>query len=301
LKKPNTTPAKVVGGKALPEDAAKEFCKVSPLFASARMFDDPVLLLKEIPQPWDFQKIAAEGRVGVTFGDSPLIQTRKNFGINKTRAVNSLTFYTPEFGKTTNTNIFGAEIAVVNGIVSKASARAMDRNEYETGNMPIPQDGAVFSFHGKIKPVSGRLTRNLCINKGMAVKLYKMPDPEIKKTAAKTITAKFSGKKSTVRVYVSTLMPVIQREAFAMFRVDTVSGKGKVMSFNANRLLSGDAVYQNNCTFSAVKTGNNNLNPVICIEYRANSKEEYPVRMSFNPRKNGAMSGFTVLGAEELD
>ena len=301
LKKPQSKPAEILGGKALPESAAKEFAEISPLFSAAKMFDAPELLMQEIPQPWDFQKIAADGRLGVTFGNSPLIQTRDKVGFNRPRSAKELVIYTPAYGKTTRTNEFGAETAVVNGIVSKASGRAMDRNEYERGSMPIPADGVVFSFHGTIKPVSGRLTRNLNIRPGMKIRLYKMPDPAIKKTTASALIARFSGKKPGVRVYVSTLMPVIPRANLAMFRADTVSGRGKGMNFNANRLLSGDAVFNGNFTFSAVKTGNYNINPVICIEYRAKNREEYPVRMVFTALKQGAVSGFTLLGAEELD
>lgn len=302
LKKIQTTPAEVLNGKELPENFAAQYTKVSPLFKAAKMFDAPELLIKEIPQPWDFKKIAAEEKsIGVTFGTCPLIQVRDKVGINKVRDVKELTFYTPEYGKTTRTNVYGAEVAVVNGVVTKASGRAMDIPEFERGAMAIPADGVVFSFHGKIKPVAGRLTRNLYVNEGMAVKLYKMPDPAIKKTTAKALIARFSGKKPNVRVYVSTIMPVVTRASLSVFRTDTVSGRGKNMNFTANRLLSGDAPRLGNFTFSAVKTGNDNINPVICIEYRAKSREEYPVRMVFTALKQGASSGFTVLGAEEFD
>ena len=301
LKKIQSVPAEIVNGRSLPENAAKEFAKVSALFSSARMFDAPELLIHEIPQPWDFKKLAAEGRLGVTFGTSPLIQTRDKVGINSNRDVNSLTIYTPEYGRTTRTNVSGAEIAVVNGVVAKASGRAKNMLEFERGGMVIPKDGVVLSFHGTLKPVSGRLTRNLYIEEGMAVKLYKMPDPAIKKTTANALIARFSGKKPNVRVYVSTVMPVMPRAALSCFRVDTVSKRGTTMNFTANRLLSGDAPSAENITFSAVKTGNNNINPVICIEYCAKNKSEYPVRMVFTALKQGAASGFTVLGAEEFD
>ena len=47
--------------------------------------------------------------------------------------------YTPDFGKTTGTNVYGAEITVVNGVVTAVEAGK--------GNADIPKDGYVISVH----------------------------------------------------------------------------------------------------------------------------------------------------------
>ncbi|MBQ4313882.1 MAG: hypothetical protein IJC21_00405 [Lentisphaeria bacterium] len=111
---------------------------------------------------------------------------------------------------------------------------------------------------------------------------------------------KFSGKKPNVRIYVTTLMPVNPRVNFTCFRFDSRQ-RGKNFLFGTNRLLSGGAPATGQLHFSAVPHKVDGANPVICIEYRAANKSEYPVRAVFTALKEGAISGFTVLAAEEFD
>lgn len=68
-------------------------------------------------------------------------KTKENFniwGINRPRKNNEVIFYTPEYGPTTRTNKYGAELIVSGGRVVGISQ----------GNSPIPSDGCVLSFHG---------------------------------------------------------------------------------------------------------------------------------------------------------
>jgi hypothetical protein len=58
--------------------------------------------------------------------------------INAARGSNQLIIYTPAFGASTNTNMYGYEITVVNGIETHAGGN----------NSPIPSNGYVLSGHG---------------------------------------------------------------------------------------------------------------------------------------------------------
>lgn len=62
-------------------------------------------------------------------------------GINRERQTDELICYTSEYGKGTNCNGFGIEVAVTAGQVSAASS-------WGTGNTPIPGNGFVLSGHG---------------------------------------------------------------------------------------------------------------------------------------------------------
>ncbi|WP_445258827.1 PKD domain-containing protein [Nocardioides aurantiacus] len=73
---------------------------------------------------------------GVTVGTA----TRVVDGTNSYRGTNMLVYYTPARGATTGTNVFGTEVAVVGGKVTKV--------EVSVGNMAIPRDGYVLSGHG---------------------------------------------------------------------------------------------------------------------------------------------------------
>lgn len=67
-------------------------------------------------------------------------QTRNLDGINVRRLTNYLVKYTPAFGASTQTNIYGYEAAVVGGKVTKVANGV--------GNMAIPANGFVLSGHG---------------------------------------------------------------------------------------------------------------------------------------------------------
>src|SRR5699024_4758922 len=58
-------------------------------------------------------------------------------GVNRFRGASELIMYTPEYGETTGTNIYGYEITVVDDTVVKMGGN----------NSPIPDDGYVLSLH----------------------------------------------------------------------------------------------------------------------------------------------------------
>ena len=57
------------------------------------------------------------------------------------RGTNQLVVYTPEYGRRTNTNEFGTEALIINGIVTQLSG----------ANTLIPANGIVISGHGQAK------------------------------------------------------------------------------------------------------------------------------------------------------
>ena len=69
-------------------------------------------------------------------------------GINRPRGVDELIVYTPVFGESTNTNVYGLDVAVEDGLVTAVRA----------GPLPIPADGFVVSGHGSarqfLEPIS---------------------------------------------------------------------------------------------------------------------------------------------------
>ena len=67
-------------------------------------------------------------------------QTRALSGTNIYRATDNLVLYTPAKGARTGTNVYGTEVSVVNGVVTRV--------ETSVGNMAIPTNGYVLSGHG---------------------------------------------------------------------------------------------------------------------------------------------------------
>lgn len=69
--------------------------------------------------------------------DEPQVATKALDGVNRFRGAAELIQYTPEYGETTGTNIYGYEITVVDDTVVKMGGN----------NSPIPDDGYVLSLH----------------------------------------------------------------------------------------------------------------------------------------------------------
>lgn len=69
--------------------------------------------------------------------DGTVININKTDGIRAPEGV--CTLYTPEYGKTTGTNVYGCELTVVDGVVTKVTNGV--------GNNEIPEDGYVISLH----------------------------------------------------------------------------------------------------------------------------------------------------------
>lgn len=78
-------------------------------------------------------QVAFEGRILL----DGVVLTNIN-GLNRPRLQDELIIYTKHYGTKTNTNFFGYEVTVVDGVVT----------EIGMGNSNIPKDGVVFSAHG---------------------------------------------------------------------------------------------------------------------------------------------------------
>lgn len=86
----------------------------------------------------------------------------KIIGFNQPRGPNQLIIYTPEYGKRTGTNPWGAEAIVKNGRVTEIRQGFLT----ETQDSPIPENGYVVSGHGRAKEWI-----NSNLEKGMKVEL----------------------------------------------------------------------------------------------------------------------------------
>ena len=82
------------------------------------------------------RSVSASAAAVVTLAGTTLAVT----GTDVARTTNSLVVYTPARGARTGTNVYGTEIAVVGGKITKIESRL--------GNMVIPSGGYVLSGHG---------------------------------------------------------------------------------------------------------------------------------------------------------
>lgn len=95
-------------------------------------------------------------------------------GVNIYRAANTLVQFTPAFGASTGANQYGAEVAVVGGVVTKV--------ENGIGNMAIPSGGYVLSGHGTARTW---LLANAKVGAAVTINTGTPPPPP---TAASSVT-----------------------------------------------------------------------------------------------------------------
>lgn len=72
-------------------------------------------------------------------------------GVNRSRGADEVIVYTPEYGESTNTSEWGAEITVVDGKITAITLSGTG------GNAPIPDNGCVVSIHDSI---DGQIARD---------------------------------------------------------------------------------------------------------------------------------------------
>ena len=80
--------------------------------------------------------VTLNGTVRVSNGESIAIS-----GLNRPRLQDELIIYTPAYGSSTRTNIYGIEIVLIDGVVT----------QIEQGGSAIPENGIVLSGHGKAR------------------------------------------------------------------------------------------------------------------------------------------------------
>ena len=91
---------------------------------------------------YDDGSVGYQGEVGLPDGSRTAIT-----GMNRPRLDNDLILYTPHYGIETKTNMYGMDVAVVDGIVCSIGV----------GSLRIPRDGVVLSGHGTAKQILAQL------------------------------------------------------------------------------------------------------------------------------------------------
>lgn len=135
----------------------------------------PDLPPKELPAAWNPQDLAKK-KILIHIPGSFEWAHPLAVHVDQPRDGNGLWFYTPAWGKSTRTNIWGQEIAVVNGVITHVSGSVHRSRCYETGDMEIPRDGAVLSMRG-IFDARYRRTGDLAglALPGKTMKIYEIP------------------------------------------------------------------------------------------------------------------------------
>ena len=308
----NTVFAELSGGIPADQNTMKQLqavCKedsgIPVDFSQAKVFQGKSEYEKVITVP-DLIALCKSGELkNYSFGikGSPVpISFTKN-GLNKARGAQELVIYTPAWGKSTRSNIYGTEFALKGDVVQLTDARCSNRDALPTiGNFPILKDCLTLSRHGmRLYDNTRHLYRNSnmlapLIKSGAKLDFYKkVPGTP----ASGKITIKLSGKRNCAVIYLQASGFIEKFSPVALITAKTADGKKITDSVDSFRWhISGyhqrkNVLYYLPWQDELQQAG---IAPVIAVEIFSDSPLTY---MEIAAQGFAANAGLVVLGVTE--
>lgn len=245
----------------------------------------------EILYPWNFKDL--DGQT-LSYYPEGSIECRKDiFKINRIRSGEALFIYTPDFGKSSMTNIFGVEFALKKNIIIAQSDNPDFALQYKEGNMQIPADGCVFSWHTSLNADYRRRTNGFydSLKPGTRLILRKaseQPAPQHIQVPIKLKTQK------KLFIFLTAAYPFNRKDILAEIELSSSDIKKVKMKISGN-----DFIY-----FSDRKDGWTSWNAcpeehrisILGIEWNGESSDYIPESLKITATPEGVQCGLTILG-----
>lgn len=268
-----------------------------------RTLSPPEWTPPEIPKPWDFAKIEANGGLAnlLMFTDHSV--TTSSLGntvlLNKPREKQSFVIYDSSFGKSTGTDRRGAEWAVdVTGKILKLSGNSRNRTGDETGNMTIPENGFVFSMYGAqpcFYTYRGygffpMLREGDTLHLRRRVKSVPKVPP---------VTGKLNPDRGNVTVFLTVMHPMTS--LLGQIRLNLSDGSSRTLILYSDIFLSapfkrGFVDHDRWLAWSMVRY---DLKPVVAFEWKSETLPAALKSVTISVEPEGVAAGLTVLGVTQ--
>ena len=259
---------------------------------------DSVPPLLELARNGQLQKI--------TFGvkGCPMRIRFRTYGINRARGWKEIIFYTPEFGKSTKTNIYGYEFSLSGRKVKKVDLRfSAPESLPNSGNFPIEKEVLTISRHGlnfydDPRPFY-RQSNNLAdrIRPGTELEFYQDVKGE---PATGKISFPLPESRDRIVLYLQAGGPIAWNTRAAVVVLKTRSGK------QAKHPVPGFHWYVSGYNHRMGRhiylpwideLNRNQLFPVVAVDYPGKLNGEPVVSVTILPTGDSADMDLTVLGA----
>jgi len=237
----------------------------------------------EISKPYNFSELKKNDK----FKDILLYSTSSYewvtplTDLNKGRDSKDGIIYTPVYGTSTRTNMWGMEIALVDGKISELSSRRV------SGNLDIPKNGFVISKHGKMDGIT--FWESLKVGEPIKLLMRNTQTPP-----SETVSIPMKGLKNLI-VFVTTEYPVDRSASLGRIEVTMSNGKKDAVE------LSGQMFFRNAKMSGAWKAwiawNGGGLNKIMALEWNAPAgKKNRPNLVDITASRGGVESGLAVLG-----
>ena len=223
-------------------------------------------------------------------------------GVNEKREKQKVIFYTPKQGLSTNTNNRGVEFSINNqGKVLELSGNCYGKSGDEKGNMTIPKDGLVISWH-EAQPCfffrSYSFYQTLKANDTLI--LGKRSNLQMTK---KVIKGTFTKPKSSAVVFISAVKS-LEPSRILRITFTLANGKSQIVNVLGNDFISAPNILNENPkwnTYLPFAMVRYKLFPILAIELDENATNSKIVSVSIQASTAALESGVNVLGITGFD
>ena len=274
-------------------------------FSAMRVLAPADWKLPEISRPWNLAEIEANGGLKNLwmYSDSSVIARSpgQNVFRNRERQKGCFVFYDSSFGKSTGTDRRGAEFSTDSmGKILTLSGNSRYRTGDETGNMPIPENGFVFSMAGAQPCFYTYRGYGFfpMLREGDVLHLRRRM-----KSAPKVspVVGKLNPALRNVAVFLTVMRPV--SSLLGRVRLNFADGGSRTLPLYSDIFLTaqfrrGFVDYRRWIAWSMVRYG---LKPVVALEWTAETIPSPLKSVAVFVEPEGVAAGLTVLGITQYE
>ena len=297
---------------AMSKDFAEKFAKRFPDkkatasgiafdFSSMKTLAAPGVVLEKEVAPEDVKKLLdSKQKVFMAAENSVAAWKLDKFKFNdKNRKYQDIVVYTSKYGKSTQTDRKGLEIAVdSNGKVCNLSGNCFQRTGDEKGNMEIPENGYVVSY-GNSQPYLSHPGYGLFfkLEKGEKFRFY--TDNETKNAPGLVMGGLSPQYRKLAVALVCTNNLRNSRLGFMEIKME--KGKSRFARIDGYIFTQGPCIFLDSKSmkrynpWSVVRHG---INPIIVLEFEIPAGQQAKA-LYISTTRDGAVSGLSVLGATQ--
>ena len=261
-------------------------------FITPYAFSTPEDIPKQIPESQILKEILHPQNQKTLFlstdSSREWIEISERVRTNVPREAKQLVIYTPEYGKTTRTNQWGTEFALIGGVITKTVKPGEAK-----GNMSIPGNGVVFSKHGRYSSLQRAMSFQDSLEEGRRIILRRSPrnNPSLQ-----TLTIPLNGAKRFILLF-ATACPMSMERILAEFHLQPVNGKRITFTLNTRNFFNGQFnPGSSRRMWLAYPEGiHAEAGPVLALQWHPG--KNIPLeQLKIIPRKDAAFSGLVFLG-----
>ncbi|NMA45945.1 MAG: hypothetical protein GX945_05220 [Lentisphaerae bacterium] len=316
---PHATVVKLSGGMDAPAAFRQALARRFPTpqqrafgipvdLSTLRVFTAPDIP-QEIPPPWDFKRLAAEGALNnlLLYTDSSVacLALGAKVKLNEARKSGDLAIYDSSYGASTGTDRRGAEIAAdASGKIVKLSGNCLNRTGDETGNMAIPENGFVISKHGAQPIFYSYRGYGFFPSLRVGDRLHlRLREQHPTSALSQKIQAELDPQRRRLALFLTTMRPIDPGRVQAKVHLRFADDSSTTLNLSGLAFLNPPCPLRDISDWTpwmAWNTVRYGLQPAIAYEWQAPTEHPGPVAIEVVPETAGLAAGLTIMGLTQF-